>query len=183
MIRNLKNLTLGGSIQDGFRIRIPWIWELFLDVVVIEHLFRIFFFSRKTTQKRPWDYLGFIFSCRLTGLSVSSVFQGNSVTHWPECVLGTQSSETQCPRIPELSPRCMGVNALKGNRKLCEKVCFMGEGEISVNEGKITCSSWNQSLPPWGANDELNWVEKKIHADVSADCIPAPRLARGLPSS
>lgn len=50
--------------------------------------------------------------------------------------------------------------------KLCGKkvvcVCFMGEGKISANEGKIPSSSWNQSLPPRGASDELNWAEKNL---------------------
>lgn len=43
-------------------------------------------------------------------------------------------------------------------KRLC--VCFMSEGKISVNEGKIPSSSWNQLLPPQGASDELNWAEK-----------------------
>lgn len=38
----------------------------------------------------------------------------------------------------------------------------MGEGKMSINEGKIPRRSWNQLLPPVGASDELNWAEKSV---------------------
>lgn len=52
----------------------------------------------------------------------------------------------------------------------------MGEGKISVNEGKIPSSSWNQLLPPQGARDELSWAEKNLHRCQHLQPQALPRL-------